>query len=128
MAREQSEVTTRGWWLILTFYLLLLGVSGIAFLAPSLDSREGRWGVGLALANLTLVVIGAGVTWFAYRRGEKWAWWLVFATGACYGIPMTVIDHVKVGWLGPVSILEFLLLSLWATGLLLGYARIFRRA
>ena len=127
MTTLSAQRSTRGWWLILIFYLLLLGVSGIAFLAPPLDTREGRWGVGLALANLTLVVVGLGVSWFAYRRGEKWAWWAVFATGICYGVPMTVIDHAKVGWMGPVSYLEFLLLGLWAAGLILGYARIFRK-
>ncbi len=119
--------TTRGWPLIQAFYLLLLGVSGVALLAPPLDTREGRWAVGLALANLTLVLLGVGVTWFAYRRGERWAWWLVLATGLCYGVPMTLIDHVQVGWMGPVSILEFLLLALWAAGLLLGYKPLFEK-
>lgn len=118
--------TVRGWVLIVAFYLLLLGVSGVAFLAPSLATREGRWGVGLALANLTLVFLGTGVTWFAYRRGERWAWWLVFATGAGYGLPMTLIDHLQVGWMGPVSVLEFSLLGLWAAGLLLGARPILR--
>jgi len=112
--------TTRGWVLVQLFYLLLLGVSGIAFLAPPLDTREGRWAVGLALANLTLVLLGTGVTWFAYRRGARWAWWLVLATGLFYGLPMTVMDHVQAGWMGPVSVLEFLLLALWAVGLALG--------
>lgn len=115
----------RGWVLILAFYVLLLGVCGVAFLAPPLGTREGRWGVGLALANLTVVVLGASVTWFAYRRGERWSWWLVLATGLCYGLPMTMIDHVQVGWMGPVSVLEFLLLALWAAGLLLGHRTIF---
>jgi len=111
---------TPGWQLIQAFYVLLLGVSAVGFLAPPLDTREGRWGVGLALANLTLVVLGAAVTWFAYRRGQRWAWWIVLATGICYGLPMTAIDHVVVGWMGPVSVLEFLLVALWATGLALG--------
>lgn len=109
--------TVRGWWLIQGFYLLLLGVSGVGLLAPSLATREGRWGVGLALANLALVIAGSGVTWFAYRTGQRWAWWVVLATGLVYGLPMTLIDHVQVGWMGPVSILEFLLLGLWAVGL-----------
>ena len=109
--------STRGWWLIQGFYLLLLGVSGVGLLAPSVATREGRWGVGLALANLTLVIVGTGVTWFAYRTGQRWAWWVVLATGLVYGLPMTLIDHIQVGWMGPVSILEFLLLSLWAVGL-----------
>jgi hypothetical protein len=61
---------TRGWWLIQIFYLLLLGVSGVGLVAPSLTTREGRWGVGLALANLALVILGSGVTWFAYRPGQ----------------------------------------------------------
>lgn len=52
----------RGWPLVLAMYTLLLGVSGVAFLAPTLDTREGRWGVGLALANLTVVALGAGIT------------------------------------------------------------------
>ena len=112
---------TRGWWLIQTFYLLLLGVSGVGFLSPSLATREGRWGVGLALANLALVILGTGVIWFAYRAGQPWAWWLVLTTGLCYGLPMTLIDHLWVGWMGPVSFLEFLLLALWAVGLGLGY-------
>lgn len=38
--------TTSGWWLIQAFYFLLLGVSGVGLLAPSLATREGRWGVG----------------------------------------------------------------------------------
>jgi hypothetical protein len=113
----------RGWQLIQAFYILLLGVSGVAFLAPPLESREGRWGVGLALANLVLVLLGSGITWFGYRRGERWAWWLVLATGLFYGLPMTVIDHVQVGWMGPVSLLEFGLLALWALGLTLGKTR-----
>ena len=117
--------STRGWLFVQVFYILLLGVSAVAFLAPPLDTREGRWGVGLALANLTLVLLGAGVTWFAYRRGERWAWWLVLATGLCYGLPMTLIDHMQVGWMGPVSALEFLLLALWLVGLLLGWRSIF---
>jgi hypothetical protein len=112
--------TVRGWSLIQTFYVLLLGVSGVAFLAPPLDTREGRWGVGLALANVVVVLLGTGITWFGYRRGEPWAWWLVLATGLCYGLPMTVIDHVQVGWMGPVSLLEFALLTLWVVGLMLG--------
>jgi hypothetical protein len=112
--------TVRGWPLIQTFYVLLLGVSGVAFLAPPLDTREGRWGVGLALANAVVVLLGTGITWFGYRRGEPWAWWLVLATGLCYGLPMTVVDHVQVGWMGPVSLLEFALLTLWGVGLMLG--------
>jgi hypothetical protein len=100
--------------------VLLLGVSGVAFLAPPLDTPEGRWGVGLALANVVVVLLGTGITWFGYRRGEPWAWWLVLATGLCYGLPMTVIDHVQVGWMGPVSLLEFALLTLWVVGLMLG--------
>lgn len=127
IAGLRSTESTRGWWLIQVFYLLMLGVSGVGILAPSLDTREGRWGVGLALANLTLVIVGSGVSWFAYRRGEKFAWWLVLTTGLCYGLPMTVIDHLKVGWMGPVSVLELLLLALWAAGLLLGYGPIFRK-
>lgn len=111
---------TPGWQLIQAFYLLLLGVSGVGFLAPPLGTREGRWGVGLALANLTLVVLGVAVTRFAYRRGERWAWWVVLATGLCYGLPMTAIDHLVVGWMGLVSALESILLALWATGLALG--------
>jgi len=112
--------STPGWPLIQTFYALLLGVSAVGFLAPPLETREGRWGVGFALANLTLVLLGSAVTWFAYRRRQRWAWWTVLATGLCYGLPMTVIDHVLVGWMGPVSVLEVLLLALWATGLTLG--------
>jgi hypothetical protein len=112
---------THGWPVVLTFYLLLLGVSGVGVLAPPLTTREGRWGVGLALANLTLVILGVGVTWFAYRPGRRWAWWLVLATGLCYGLPMTLIDHLQVGWMGPVSLLELLLLALWALGLGLGH-------
>src|SRR5438309_490529 len=91
---RQMATYVRGWTLIQAFYALLLGVSGIALLAPSLETREGRWGVGLALANLTLVLFGSAVTWFAYRRGERWAWWLVLVSGLCYGLPMTLIDHV----------------------------------
>jgi hypothetical protein len=91
--------TVRGWALILAMYLLLLGVSGVGFLAPPLETREGRWGVGLALANLTLVGLGIGVTLFGYRRGERWAWWLVLLTGLGYGVPMTWIDHRHAGWL-----------------------------
>ena len=112
---------TRGWWLIQIFYLLLLGVSGVGLVAPSLTTREGRWGVGLALANIALVILGSGVTWFAYRPGQPWAWWLVLTSGLCYGIPMTLIDHLQVGWMGPVSFLELLLLILWAVGLGLGH-------
>jgi len=119
--------STRGWWLIQVFYVLLLGVSGVAFLAPPLDTREGRWAVGLALANLTLVLLGTGVTWFGYWPGERWAWWFVLATGLCYGLPMTLIDHVQVGWMGPASVLEFLLLGLWAAGLLLGRRSMFEK-
>ena len=119
---------TRGWWLIQTFYLLLLGVSGVGLLAPSLATREGRWGVGLALANLALVILGSGVTWFAYRTGQPWAWWLVLTSGVCYGLPMTLIDHLQVGWMGPVSLLELLLLALWAVGLGLGYQLPFKRS
>jgi 4-hydroxybenzoate polyprenyltransferase len=118
--RGMIESPTRGWQFILIFYLLLLGVSAVAFLSPSLDTREGRWGVGLALANLTLVLLGVAVTWFAYRLRHRWAWWVVLATGLCYGIPMTLIDHLQLGWMGPASVLEFLLLALWATGLVLG--------
>jgi len=119
-SRESLQAPTPGWQLIQTFYLLLLGVSAVGFIAPPLDTREGRWGVGLALANLTLVLLGAAVTWFAYRRRQRWAWWVVLVTGLCYGLPMTLIDHLQAGWLGPVSVLEFLLLTLWATGLLFG--------
>lgn len=119
-ARDGSTSSTPGWQLILTFYVLLLGVSAVGFLAPSLDTRAGRWGVGLALANLTLVVLGTAVTWFAYRQRERWAWWVVLATLLCYGIPMTLIDHLLVGWMGPASVLEFLLLALGTTGLVLG--------
>lgn len=130
-AKSADASTTRtpvpGWQLIQVFYLLLLGVSGVGLLAPSLATREGRWGVGLALANLTLVLLGSSVTWFAYRTRRRWAWWVVLATGLCYGVPMTLIDHVQVGWMGPVSILEFLLLALWATGLALGGRVIFGR-
>lgn len=118
--RNAALTPTPGWQLIQTFYLLLLGVSAVGFLAPPLSTREGRWGVGLALANMTLVLLGTAVTWFAYRRRMRWAWWLVLATGLCYGIPMTLLDHLQVGWMGPVSILEFLLLFLWATGLMVG--------
>lgn len=118
---------TSGWWLIQVFYLLLLGVSGVGLLAPPLSTREGRWGAGLALANLALVILGTGITWFAYRLGASWAWWLVLATGLCYGLPMTLIDHLQVGWMGPVSFLEFLLLALWAVGLGLGHELPFRR-
>ncbi len=114
-----------GWQLIQTFYVLLLGVSAVGFLAPPLDTREGRWGVGLALANLTLVLLGVAVTRFAYRQRQQWAWWVVLATGLCYALPMTVIDHLLVGWMGAVSVLELLLLILWATGLLLGSSVIF---
>jgi hypothetical protein len=113
--------------LIQTAYVFLLGVSGVAFMAPPLDTREGRWGVGLALANLTLVLLATGVTWFAYRRGERWAWWLVLATLLCYGLPMTLIDHLQVGWMGPTSILELVLLALLAGGLLRGRAAVFGR-
>ncbi len=116
-----------GWQLIQTFYVLLLGVSAVGFVAPPFATREGRWGVGLALANLTLVLIGAAVTWFAYRQRQRWAWWVVLATGLCYGVPMTVIDHLLVGWMGPVSVLELLLLTLWAAGLLLGARAILGR-
>lgn len=116
----KTAAQTPGWQLIQAFYVLLLGVSAVGFLAPPLGTREGRWGVGLALANLTLVVLGVAVTWFAYRQGQRWAWWVVLATGLCYGLPMTAIDHVVVGWMGPVSVLEFLLLALWAAGLALG--------
>jgi hypothetical protein len=38
---------------------------------------------------------------------------------------MTLIDHVQVGWMGPVSVLEFLLLALWATGLMVGSRAMF---
>lgn len=123
--RDRSVAPTPGWQLIQAFYVLLLGVSAVGFLAPPLDTREGRWGVGLALANLTLVLLGAAVTWFAYRQRQRWAWWVVLATGLCYGLPMTAIDHLVVGWMGPVSVLEFLLLALWATGLMLGSRAIF---
>ena len=116
-----------GWQLIQTFYVLLLGVSAVGFVAPPFATREGRWGLGLALANLTLVLIGAAVTWFAYRQRQRWAWWVVLATGLCYGVPMTVIDHLLVGWMGPVSVLELLLLTLWAAGLLLGARAILGR-
>ena len=119
-ARDRSTSSTPGWQLILTFYVLLLGVSAVGFLAPSLDTREVRWGVGLGLANLTLVLLGTAVTWFAYRQRERWAWWVVLATLLCYGFPMTLIDHLLVGWMRPVSVLEFLLLALGATGLVLG--------
>ncbi|MGH8533980.1 MAG: hypothetical protein ACREV1_14965, partial [Gammaproteobacteria bacterium] len=71
---ERSVAPTPAWQLIQTFYVLLLGVSGVGFLAPPLDTREGRWGVGLALANLTLVLLGAAVTRFAYRQRQRWAW------------------------------------------------------
>jgi len=125
---EGPIAPTPGWQLILAFYLVLLGVSGVALLAPPLATREGRWGVGLALANLTLVLVGAAVTRFAYRRRQRWAWWVVLATGLCYGIPMTLIDHANVGWMGPVSVLELLLLALWAAGLVLGSKAIFTRA
>jgi hypothetical protein len=80
-------VPTPGWLFILTFYLLLLAVSAVGFLLPSLDTREGRWGVGLALANLTVVILGTALTWFAYRQRERWAWWAVLATLLCYGLP-----------------------------------------
>ncbi len=122
---DRSVAPTPGWQLIQAFYVLLLGVSAVGFLAPPLDTREGRWGVGLALANLTLVLLGAAVTRFAYRQRQRWAWWVVLATGLCYGLPMTLIDHLQVGWMGPVSVLEFLLLALWATGLMLGSRTIF---
>ena len=124
--RDTLGAPTPGWQLIQTFYLLLLGVSAVGFLAPPLDTREGRWGVGLALANLTLVLLGAAITWFAYRQRQRWAWWVVLATGLCYGLPMTLIDHIHVGWMGPVSVLEFLLLALWATGLIFGSRTMFR--
>jgi hypothetical protein len=125
--KENPIKPTRGWWLIQTFFVLLLGVSGVGLLAPSLATREGRWGVGLALANLTVVILGAGVSWFAYRLGQRWAWWLVLATGLCYGLPMTLIDHLQVGWMGPVSVLELMLLAVWAVGLILGYESIFKK-
>ena len=102
-------------------------MSGVGLLAPSLGTREGRWGVGLALANLTVVILGAGVTWFAYRPGQRWAWWLVLATGLCYGLPMTLIDYLQVGWMGSVSVLELVLLAVWAVGLILGYESIFKK-
>ena len=127
-ARDRAASSTPGWQLILTFYVLLLGVSAVGFLAPSLDTREGRWGVGLALANLALVLLGTAVTWFAYRQRERWAWWVVLATLLCYGFPMTLIDHVVVGWMGPVSVLEFLLLALGTTGLVLGSRAVLGRA
>ena len=123
---ETRVKRTRGWPLVMATYGLLLGVSGVALLAPPLESREGRWGAGLALANLTLVVLGLGVTWFAYRRGERWAWWLVLLTGICYGLPMTWIDHRHAGWMGAASVLEFVILTLWATGLTLGYSSCIR--
>ncbi len=118
--RDRSTSSTPGWQLILMFYVLLLGVSAVGFLAPSLDTREGRWGIGLALANLTLVLLGTAVTWFAYRQRERWAWWVVLSTLLCYGLPMTLIDHLLLGWMGPVSVLEFLLVALGAAGLALG--------
>jgi len=123
--RNTYTAPTRGWQLIQMIYLLLLGVSAIGFLAPSLETREGRWGVGLAFANLALVILGTAVTWFAYRQHQRWVWWVVLATGLCYGVPMTLIDHIQVGWIGPVSILEFLLLTLWGTGLILGSKTMF---
>jgi hypothetical protein len=55
------------------------------------------------------------------------AWWLVLATGLCYGLPMTLIDHLQVGWMGPVSVLELVLLAVWAIGLILGYGSIFKK-
>jgi hypothetical protein len=122
---DRSVAPPPGWQLIFTFYVLLLGVSAVSFLAPPLDTREGRWGVGLALANLTLVIVGIAVTRFAYMQREPWAWGVVLATGLCYGLPLTLIDHLKVGWMGLVSILEWLLLALWAAGLLLGSRAIF---
>jgi len=56
--RNKSLAPTPGWTLVQTFYVLLLGVSAVGFLSPFLDTREGRWGVGLALANFTLVLVG----------------------------------------------------------------------
>ena len=122
MVKPSSKATsaTPGWQLIVVFYVLLLGVSAVGFLAPPLSTREGRWGVGLALANLALVLLGIAVTWFAYRQRERWAWWVVLATLLCYGLPMTLIDHLFAGWMGPASVLELLLLALGATGLVLG--------
>jgi hypothetical protein len=39
---------------------------------------------------------------------------------------MTLIDHFQVGWMGPVSVLEFMLLAVWAVGLFLGYKQTFK--
>ena len=53
-ARDRSTSSTPGWQLILTFYVLLLGVSALGFLAPALATREGRC-TGEAL-GLVLVI------------------------------------------------------------------------
>jgi hypothetical protein len=42
----------------------------VGFIAPPLDKRECRWCVGLARANLLLVLFGVAITWCAYHQRQ----------------------------------------------------------
>lgn len=120
--RDRSVARTPGWQLIQAFYVLLLGVSAVGFLAPPLDTREGRWGVWARAREPHTRASGRGRNTVCLSPASALG---VVATGLCYGLPMTLIDHLQVGWMGLVSVLEFLLLALWATGLMLGSRTIF---
>lgn len=71
--QTQSTGFKIGWWIL--FVISTLGALGHAALIFALPGEEVLF-IGWAAFNL----YSALVLYFPYRRGEKWAWYLTWAT------------------------------------------------
>jgi hypothetical protein len=81
---------------IVTGYIGLSLVSFIIVKGADLNTAEGRHLLAGALANAAFCFSQIMITYFALRKGKRWAWWSNLIPAFGYGLTMLIIDAAHV--------------------------------
>ena len=100
--RAQSISYRTGW-------LILVGINGLSILnhlsGPLTGIAEGNAEVFVFFSLAAINVFALAVLLTAYRRGERWAWWVTWAMVATYGMTILYAPDAGRYYLGAAIIM-----------------------
>lgn len=97
-----------GWWIL----VVIAGLSILGYLASArLAATAMEVAAFFALAGINIYALSVLLT--AYRRGERWAWWVTWVPVAVYGMTILYAPDLRPYYLGPAIVLAVAQLLTW---------------